>query len=154
MSPKRTLPSFIFFLLVLLWAGFIFSKSMEDGAASYETSSRFIRLIDSSLLDDPETALLAQAYFRKSAHFFEFFLLGTFFFFMFSGTRKPGIPAFFFSVLAAFLDEGLQVFSDRGNSLRDVILDSCGAAAAIMLLIFIFHLRRNRKKRTSSGKQP
>ena len=154
MSQKRILLSLLLFALVLLWSSFIFSNSMEDVSASYETSARFIRLIDSRLLEDPDTYILAQNFFRKAAHFFEFFMLGILFYFLFSRLKKPAVPAFLFSVLAAFLDEGLQMFSDRGNSLRDVALDSCGAAVGVLLMIVFSWGFRRRKSRKQTGKHP
>ena len=154
MPRKRIVVSLLLFVLVLIWAGFIFSNSMEDVSASYETSEKFIRFIDSSLLENPETAVLAQNFFRKAAHFFEFFLLSILFYLMFSGIKKPAVPGFFFSLLAAFLDEGLQMFSDRGNSLRDVLLDSCGAAAGILLMLGIRKLIQMKKARKEKRKNP
>ena len=142
---KRKVFTFLLTLLLILWAGFIFSNSMEDVSASYETSAGFIRMIDAHLLDNEQTAFLVQGCFRKAAHFFEFFLLGTLFYFLLARKEKPGRRALLFSVLAAFVDEGLQMFSDRGNSLKDVLLDSCGAAAAIGLLIAIRFLIRRKK---------
>ena len=137
---KRKIIMVLLILLVLFWAGFIFSNSMEDLSASYETSARFIRMVNSHLLDNAETAYLAQNYFRKAAHFFEFFTLGILLYLLLSGKEKRGMLAFLFSAAAAFLDEGLQMFSDRGNSLRDVLLDSCGAAAGILLVSAIIFL--------------
>ena len=152
-SNKKFLRLFLS-LLILLWAGFIFSNSLENGAASAETSAKFIRFFCSRLMEDPKTAALAQFYVRNAAHFFEFFLLGILFYILFSGMKHPEIPAFFLTVTAAFMDEGLQLLSDRQSTLEDVAIDSCGAAVGILLMILIFRGIRKRKARKGTCKQP
>ena len=49
---------------------------------------------------------------------------------------------------AACVDETIQVFvPDRGPSVRDVLLDSCGVAAG-MLLLYLGHTYYTKKKQT------
>lgn len=145
MSPNRKILIFVLTLVLILWAGFIFSNSLLESTASHELSAKFITLIDSSLLENQDTAMKTHNFFRKAAHFFEFFLLSILFYLVLSGSKFPGSKAFLFSAAAAFLDEGLQILSNRNNSLRDVALDSCGAAAGILLVTAVLFLIRRIK---------
>ena len=154
MSSQKKILRAVLFLLILLWAGFIFSNSLENSTASAESSARVIKFFNSSLLEDPVTAAVAQALVRKAAHFFEFFLLSILFFVLFSGKHHRELRAFFLTVLAAFLDEGLQLFSDRYSTLWDVALDSCGAATGVLLMVILSRWIRNRKARRETEKEP
>ena len=89
---------------------------------------------------------------RKLAHFTEFAALG----FCMSGFywnlpwKKPALrlPASFGScVLAACIDETIQVFNPgRGPGVKDVLLDSCGAAFGILLFLLLRWSLEKRKK--------
>ena len=79
---------------------------------------------------------------RKAAHFTAYFFLG------FLGvnafwkngkkTRISIIVALFLCILFAFSDEAHQLFvHGRGAQLRDVAIDSAGAAAGILAYLFI-----------------
>ena len=43
---------------------------------------------------------------------------------------------------AACLDETIQIFSNRGNSIKDVLLDCCGAAFGIFAVWLIAKLKQ------------
>lgn len=77
---------------------------------------------------------------RKIAHFVEFAFLGGVAA-MFFRERKVGfLKAFLFSAAVAALDETIQIFSHRGSSFSDVILDSCGAAFGVFAAFLILML--------------
>lgn len=84
---------------------------------------------------------------RKSAHFFSYFLLGML---GINALWKNGgrtylttAAAFLFCILFALSDEAHQFFvPGRGAQLRDVAIDSAGAAAGILAYIIIAGLRR------------
>ncbi len=77
---------------------------------------------------------------RKLAHFTEFFLLGCLISLLLPMDWKRRLLCCGFCLLAAFLDETIQVFSDRGDQVVDVWLDFAGAAAGILLVSVFRHL--------------
>ena len=76
---------------------------------------------------------------RKFAHFAEFGALGLLLGWLFGMLGKKRLPAFALGVAAACIDETIQIFvPGRSPGIRDVCIDSCGAAAG-MLLLFLGH---------------
>lgn len=84
---------------------------------------------------------------RKLAHFLEFAVLGMVLFILISKKAAKCIKAFAFSAAAACVDETIQIFSHRGNSIKDVALDCCGAAFGIFAIWLIFVICNARKKK-------
>ncbi len=77
------------------------------------------------------------AILRKIAHFSEFAVLGGVFAMLFLG-KKAYLKAFLLSAVCAAFDETIQMFSGRGNSVFDVLLDSFGAACGVLVVFIIF----------------
>ena len=92
---------------------------------------------------------------RKSAHFFIYFFLGIF---VLIALKKSGVNgyrsarlAFFFCMAYAVTDETHQFFvSGRGAQVKDVLIDSTGAATGIFIATIIGSLI---KVRTTRSKQ-
>lgn len=92
---------------------------------------------------------------RKNAHFIAYFILGIL---LLNAIRKNGnlqfryiSLAFAVSVLYAISDEIHQLFIDgRSGEIRDVLIDSAGAAAGIAAYCLIFRLSEKRKNRKTS----
>ena len=87
---------------------------------------------------------------RKIAHFSEFAALGACLAWRFGMLERKRILALAYGFGAACVDETIQVFvPDRGPSLRDVAIDTCGVAVGIGLLLLVhifvknYHQRRN-----------
>lgn len=87
---------------------------------------------------------------RKLAHFTEFAALGMTLKWLFAMLQKNRGYALLCGVLAAAADETIQIFvPDRGPSVRDVTLDSCGVLTGMILLYLghsYFMKRKNRRK--------
>ena len=70
---------------------------------------------------------------RKIAHFVEFAALGAQFELLRRGLNVKGAPRSLGpGFLCAFLDESIQLLSDRGAMIIDVWLDSCGVLFGIL----------------------
>ena len=83
---------------------------------------------------------------RKLAHFTEFACLGALLAWLMGMFRRHPALALICGVAAACLDETIQRFvPDRGPSLRDVGIDTCGCAVGMMLLLTGHHLLKRRK---------
>ena len=82
---------------------------------------------------------------RKVAHFTEFACLGSLFLWFFSMLQKPRLLSLGCCALAATIDETIQRFvPDRGPSVFDVALDTCGAAFGIVLVLLIHHFHKKK----------
>ena len=72
---------------------------------------------------------------RKLAHFTEFASLGMCLYWRFSMVGKHRFLVLVCGMLAARVDETIQMFvPDRGPSLRDVCIDTCGVIIGMILL--------------------
>ncbi len=88
---------------------------------------------------------------RKLAHFTEFFFLGCLIALLLPMDWKRRLLCCGLCLLAAFLDETIQVFSDRGDQVVDVWLDFSGAAVGILLATIFRHLAGVRRLRAAGS---
>ena len=146
-------------LFTLFAAGtvvFIFSNSMQSGAASGLRSAAVTQWLNGGLARVGVGWRFSERLVRKLGHFSEYALLG--FWLMLSlrvYTRR--ILSYiswplFFGLLAGVLDEGIQMFADgRGSDVRDVVIVFSGvvfgllAALFLLLLVRMFHVLRESK---------
>ena len=137
----------------VLWTLFIWSNSMQTAVQSGAQSGGFIELIRPFLEWTPIPEAYWEFLVRKAAHMTEFAVLAG----CWSGglmiperdIRRAAIMAMTMSVLTAAVDETIQLFvPGRAGMIRDVLIDSTGAAIAILILMGIITLvRRRRAKR-------
>ena len=136
----------------------IFSFSEQNGEESGELSYRVgveVFTVTNYVFDKGWTkqhiSNLSRSYqfiIRKIAHFSEFFLLGLSLLlplYVF-GLRDHALSltCVFLCITVAGLDEYHQSFiADRGPSVKDVIIDSCGSATAVL----IYHITCLMKKK-------
>jgi VanZ family protein len=133
----------------LLWAAVIFSLSTDTFSAEHTGSviEPILRWIYPALTT--RQFEIIHFFTRKSAHFTEYFVFALL---LFRGIRRGrtgwrwswGLLAWFTAAIYAALDEIHQAFvASRTASPYDSLLDSIGAAAAI-LFIFLWILWRGR----------
>ena len=134
----------------LFWTAMILYMSSPQASMS-ETSRFIIPMLEFVFPNaSPETLLTYHFYIRKSAHFFEYAVLG------FLASRafwKSGnrylrnywfIIAVGFVVLVASIDEINQSFNiTRTSSVYDVILDGIGGLSMVIFLCALKKLRNN-----------
>lgn len=145
------------FVPALLMMYIIFSFSAQDGTASsnlsYRVSYKAVSIADRALdleLTDKQVSRCIRKihyYVRKLAHFTEYFLLAI----------TVAIPLYVYGIRGiwlvitggilcvgfAALDELHQYFvSGRSCSVRDVIIDSCGALAGILCVRIFGYIGR------------
>lgn len=87
---------------------------------------------------------------RKLAHFTEFAALGMTLRWLFGMLEKHPKFALILGITAAALDETIQIFvPDRGPSVRDVALDSCGVLTGMILLNLghSYYMKRNNRRK-------
>lgn len=129
-----------------LWMGFIFYLSHQPGSASSELSSGLMAdLISFAEVIIPfqglDTGILHHL-FRKSAHFFAYFILGILCFIAMNKSihrpLKVGVWAFLICVFYAISDETHQLFiPGRSGEIRDVLIDSGGSFVGICFYLII-----------------
>lgn len=142
-------------LAVVVWMGVIFYLSHQSGNASSHLSSG----ITDGIIQTMETVWpfmsFDEAFFhhliRKCAHFAAYFILGIL---VVHALKRPFkkrlIYALLICMLYAMSDEIHQLFvPGRSGEVRDVLIDSAGAATGIglyMLFVFILqHLKENKR---------
>ena len=143
--------------LTLLWTLVIFSFSLQPAQASANLSGGLLQ----HLLDwfYRLTGLQIPTYFahvliRKTAHFVEFFLLGVFSYQTSRHWFSKWYPALLYGALVAVTDEYIQHCTGGGRAMlvSDMILDTCGVAAAIGVMLLIVKLSKNKKHKNSKNK--
>lgn len=136
--------------LLLLNVAFIWGNSLLPGSVS-GTISHWLRDILAYLFpgkpSDPDAG---HGLLRKLAHFTEFACLGALFAWLFGMLRKPAVLALLCGFAAAGIDETIQRFvPDRGPSFTDVLIDTSGVLAGIILL-FAGHTVLEKHRRMKS----
>lgn len=137
--------------LIALNLGLIWGNSLATGTESGRMSGQLMQLL-MALLRIPESwADTFHLLIRKAAHFTEFACLGLLLCWMLGMSGERGWHLWALPVLlgmaAACADETIQVFvPDRGPSLIDVWIDTCGAAAGMTVLRIGHHLIRKTRE--------
>ena len=125
---------------------FIWGNSLLPGELSAAFSD-WIREILTKLLPNLEVGRKGTGLLRKIAHFTEFCTLGMCLGWLAGMLARPQGWALAGGVLAACIDETIQVFvPDRGPSLFDVGIDSCGVLTGIALLQIGFSIVKQNMK--------
>lgn len=155
----------ICFVLMLLWMLVIFMFSARDSVESTEDSYRVGmevgRLVVPAFNDLPQEEQIAFAAsidfpVRKLAHATEYAVLGLLAIGMLYGTRRRDgryisswvsiLAAWAIAVAYAGTDEMHQLFvSGRSGQISDVLLDSAGALAGVLLGAFIMGRMKKKK---------
>lgn len=148
----------IFRILVILWMVLIFAFSAQPADQSTEISLGVGKAVGKVLIRDFEQLSAARqtAYaedidfvVRKTAHAAEYAVLGILFMFALGNNcvRWRPLVSFLCTVLYAASDEFHQRFvPGRSGQIRDVLIDSAGAAAGVLLFAGIAAWRKRRNK--------
>lgn len=117
---------------------FIWGNSLLPGEISGAISDE-VREILAAVMPAGDQMPASGGLLRKAAHFTEFTWLGMCLAWLFGMLRKRKFWPLLLGVGAACVDETIQVFvPDRGPSIRDVALDSCGVLTG-MILLYLGH---------------
>lgn len=139
---------------LVVWMAVIFIASSERLSAS--ETSRFIRPLFQWLFPNITDVQLLWVHFliRKSAHFFEYFVLGLLAARAFAGSSHTWLRKFWQAsaialiVVYAFMDEFRQTFvPSRSGSIWDSLIDIAGGLTALVMFLYW----RRRSKQLSDG---
>lgn len=157
-------------MLIWMLVIFIFSArdSIESTEDSYRVGMEFGRLVVPAFhsLSEEEKLAFAEAVdfpIRKTAHAAEYAILGILTIgTLYGAAKRDGgrisvrgsiLTAWAIAVLYAASDEFHQLFvPGRSGQLSDVLLDSAGALAGVLLGAFLMSRRKRKKKRTHYGR--
>ena len=134
--------------LIVLNLVFIWGNSLLPASISASISQWAKELLSQFFPPAPSGGEAGHWLLRKLAHFCEFCLLGTGLAWMAGMLRKhPRFPLLWAAGVAC-IDETIQRFvPGRGPSIRDVAIDTAGAALGIALLLCGHTLLKNQKQR-------
>ncbi len=123
-------------VLLILNIGFIWGNSLLPGEISGAFSGWVRNLLAAFFPDRPEDPDAGHGLLRKLAHFTEFACLGALLTWLFAMLQKSKALALPCGFLVASADETIQRFvPERGPSFRDVLIDTAGVTAGILLLL-------------------
>lgn len=142
LRDKKTY-SYIFVILILV---FIWSNSMDNPGTSNLKSKKVMEIVSKLLSKflgaDHYVTRFFIGHVRKIAHFIEYMFLGivSTTAMKFSGKTKLQhiYNSFSFAVIIAVVDEFIQIYSHRGSSVRDVVIDFSGYFVGTVLTVFVF----------------
>ena len=127
-------------VLIAVNLAVIWGNSLMTGADSGAMSGSVMEFVR-NLLNLPESVEAQLHHFiRKAAHFTEFACLGILMTWLLGMLGQKGLQLascpVFLGLAVACVDETIQIFTEgRASSLVDVWIDTCGAAAGMMMLL-------------------
>ncbi len=147
-----------FAVLTLLWTAVIFAFSLQPASVSADMSGGVLqRILDwfYAVTGVMLPAGLTHTVIRKTAHFCEFFLLGTLSYQVSKQIFKIRWPALCYGAFVAVTDEVIQYFTDSGRAMRftDMCLDTAGVAAAILVAGFLGKIRTKKKHKNTKKEE-
>ena len=138
---KLKIATIVIALFIIATLAFIWGNSLESVAVSSGKSKRLLKYVAIILGPVFGKGNVTDHLVRKLAHFTGFGLMGVWlalFIIMHGRVRLQSIVnCLFFGLSAAVLDETLQLFSDRGSQVPDVLLDFAGAASGIFVALAV-----------------
>lgn len=130
MSKKKRLGIIVLSILTVLTLAFIFGNSMANKSQSSEISSGVYDVFKPFFDRIFGENVITHAVIRKLAHMGEFFILGievcSLFILIFINTIKSFLLSLPIGLIVGIIDETIQIFSNRGASIIDVLIDYSG----------------------------
>ena len=153
---KRLVIHIILASLIVLNLAFIFIQSAIPKETSGEISDKVGDIVGEVIPPETKPGEFIQVNIRKIAHFVEFASLGLFtaLFVTHLGVSKKRV--FFTLTLSPFIalfDETIQLFSDRGSSVKDVWIDTAGFVFATVLFYTVWHSAKLIFKKVNNSRQ-
>ena len=141
--------------LLLINLVFIWGNSLLPGSVSGAISGWVRDMLASFFPGEPSDPESGHGLVRKLAHFTEFACLGGLLVWLLSMLRKPVALALLCGFIAAGVDETIQLFvPDRGPSVRDVLIDTFGVLAGMILLLAGYAVSKKRAKNFLEDAKP
>ena len=143
-NAKKIIPALIALALVFIWS---------NSLAGSKTSNAFSGWVEHWLkpILDPQNEIPAHAFdydVRKAAHCIEYAVLGALHVWVTTSTKQTNAWLLLFCVLlAAVIDETIQIFTGRTSQVQDIWFDFFGASGGMLLACGGKRLARRRSAR-------
>lgn len=137
---------------------FIWGNSFMDRQQSHMRSEAVLQVVEpiveavAPLVNSSAKELLSEKLIRKCAHFLEFSALAASLTLLFRLRRPLSVQLVFnclsLGLMTAVADESIQILSNRGAMVQDILLDFCGVCTGCsLMLITIFIAKKLFTKR-------
>ncbi|MBQ7171649.1 MAG: VanZ family protein [Clostridia bacterium] len=152
-KPRSVRPiSVLLVIAIALTSALIWSQSVKSVETSSQQSARVTEFVRPVLEKVVGKGNVTDRLVRKTAHFFEFSLLGCELFCLALALGLAGrrlLAAAFYALLAALTDETIQIFAERGPLVSDVWIDFAGALCGMLAgsLVYLLVLLIKKRKR-------
>ena len=141
---KRIVISFILICLIIITLAFIWGNSLDNQMESSRKSMLVLEWITPVLEWFVGVGKVTEHLVRKLGHFTEFSLLGAEMAGLLIARRRLRLQGFvnclFTGLSVVVIDETIQIFSQRGSQVQDVLLDFAGACFGLLLIIVIHQI--------------
>lgn len=139
----------VLILIIIATVAFIWLNSFSSSIESYVKSNSIADKIKPVI--DPQNKIPKDIFsflIRKAAHFMEFSMFGAILMLLRIIAKKPRIFTMLFIMLStAVIDESIQRFSGRTDSVKDILLDFGGSVCGIMAVFIIYSIVSHIKKK-------
>lgn len=142
---RKTLLKAALLLLIVMTVAFAFIQSSLPPEVSSSESGAVGDIVGEIIPPETPVGNYVQINLRKIAHFIEFALLGAevaVYILAFERRARYAALSYPFAVITAFLDESIQMFSNRGPAISDVWIDFSGFLSASIIVYAAFFLSR------------
>lgn len=154
MSKKRKILTVIFSVLTLLTLAFIWGNSALSKDSSSEVSGGLFDKVKFIFDFVFGKDVITHHLFRKFAHVTEFAVLSVEINLIFVSSKglkfRYAFISFLLAVIVASIDETIQIFSNRGPAVKDVLIDGIGNT--VILIAFVIANIIKFKKQKSATK--
>jgi len=138
----RKILTLVLTVLLVATVLFIWGNSMESKNESIEHSKEFAEAVEPTLEFSIGEGNITDPLVRKLAHFIEFAVLGCELALLIILRRRMKLQAavncLFVGLSIAVTDEALQLLSDRGSQVQDILLDFASVSTGIALIFLIY----------------
>lgn len=114
-------------------------SSSESGWLTEHVLNPILRVFGLSVKED---------FTRKLAHVAEYFVIGVLISLIWDAEPVKSIYSGF---TAAFIDETIQIFADRGPMISDVWIDMAGVVLGYLLALLLILVRKKKRKAAGAG---
>ena len=145
LSKKQIVAGIILCVLILSTIVFIFTNSTKNTTESSEQSGIIVEIIKPIV--DANNSIPEDKFeigIRKLAHFLEFMLLSmeitSLCLLLYNKTPNISFSCLIilFIIICALIDETIQIYSLRGSSVIDVLIDTLGGCFGIAFTVLVF----------------
>ena len=149
---KKDTKFYIIFIIFITTLVFIFQNSLQPAAESSQKSENVMNSVKPLFEFFLGRGYVTEHIVRKTAHFIEFMVLGAELMLLailsLNKLRFQNLINCLFSGLAiAVTDESLQMLTDRGPLVQDILLDFCGVFTGVLIVLLIKPLFRKKRDR-------